>query len=114
MGEARQVRSVRSLGVPLQPYLTLVLPNLLFTAAIFFALPAMTRQMVPNYVGGVLLLLGYLMGGSAAQRPHRQAHWGAARSVRTARDAGAHAILVDRRQECALRAALGRAGVESR
>jgi ABC-2 type transport system permease protein len=46
-----------------QPYLTLVLPNLLFTAAIFFALPAVTRQMVPNYVGGVLLLLGYLMGG---------------------------------------------------
>ena len=47
----------------LQPYVTLVLPNLLFTAAIFFALPALTRQMVPNYVGGVLLLLGYLMGG---------------------------------------------------
>ncbi|HEY7235190.1 MAG TPA: M1 family aminopeptidase [Gemmatimonadaceae bacterium] len=47
----------------LQPYLTLVLPNLLFTASIFFALPAITRQMVPNYVGGVVLLLGYLMGG---------------------------------------------------
>ena len=47
----------------LQPYFTLVLPNLLFTAAIFFALPAITRQMVPNYVGGVVLLLGYLMGG---------------------------------------------------
>jgi ABC-type transport system involved in multi-copper enzyme maturation permease subunit len=47
----------------LQPFLTLVLPNLLFTASIFFALPAITRQMVPNYVGGVLLLLGYLMGG---------------------------------------------------
>jgi ABC-type transport system involved in multi-copper enzyme maturation permease subunit len=47
----------------LQPFCTLVLPNLLFTASIFFALPAVTRQMVPNYVGGVLLLLGYLMGG---------------------------------------------------
>ena len=47
----------------LQPYFTLVWPNLLFTAAIFFALPAVTRQMVPNYVGGVVLLLGYLMGG---------------------------------------------------
>jgi len=46
-----------------QPYITHVLPNLLFTASIFFALPALTRQMVPNYVGGVLLLLGYLMGG---------------------------------------------------
>jgi ABC-2 type transport system permease protein len=47
----------------LQPYVTLVLPNLLFTAAIFFALPALTREMLPNYVGGVLLLLGYLLGG---------------------------------------------------
>jgi ABC-2 type transport system permease protein len=47
----------------LQPYVTLVLPNLLFTAAIFFALPALTREMLPNYVGGVVLLLGYLLGG---------------------------------------------------
>jgi ABC-2 type transport system permease protein len=34
-----------------QPYLILILPNLLFVAAIFFALPALTRQMLPNYVG---------------------------------------------------------------
>lgn len=47
----------------LQPFVTLVLPNLLLTAAIFFALPAITRQMLPNYVGGVLLLLGYLLAG---------------------------------------------------
>ena len=51
----------------LQPYLTLVLPNLLFTAAIFFALPLLTRQMLPNYVGGVLLLLGYLLSGQFLQ-----------------------------------------------
>ena len=51
----------------LQPYFTLVLPNLLFTAAIFFALPAMTRQMLPNYVGGVLLLIGYLLAGQFLQ-----------------------------------------------
>ena len=51
----------------LQPYLTLVLPNLLFTAAIFFALPLLTRQMLPNYVGGVLLLLGYLLAGQFLQ-----------------------------------------------
>lgn len=44
-----------------QGYLFLVLPNLFFTAAIFFALPALTREMLPNYVGGVLLLLGYLL-----------------------------------------------------
>jgi len=46
-----------------QPYLTLVLPNLLLTAAIFFALVALTRQMLPNYIGGVVLLVGYLMSG---------------------------------------------------
>lgn len=44
-----------------QPYFTLMMPNLLFTAAIFFALPALTREMLPNYVGGVVLLLGYLL-----------------------------------------------------
>ena len=33
------------------PYLTVVLPNLILTAAIFFALVALTRQMLPNYVG---------------------------------------------------------------
>ena len=37
-----------------QPYLALVLPNLLFTAAIFFALVSLTRQMLPNYVGGAI------------------------------------------------------------
>jgi ABC-type transport system involved in multi-copper enzyme maturation permease subunit len=46
-----------------QPYLTLLLPNLLLTVAIFFALVALTRQMLPNYVGGVVLLVGYLMSG---------------------------------------------------
>ena len=48
----------------LQPYLTLVLPNLLLTAAIFFALVSLTRQMLPNYVGGAVLLIGYLLAGS--------------------------------------------------
>ncbi|HKO14901.1 MAG TPA: M1 family aminopeptidase [Gemmatimonadaceae bacterium] len=51
----------------LQPYLTLILPNLFFTAAIFFALPALTRQMLPNYAGGVLLLIGYLVAGQYLQ-----------------------------------------------
>jgi len=48
----------------LQPYLGVVLPNLMLTAAIFFALVALTRQMLPNYVGGALLLIGYLLAGS--------------------------------------------------
>jgi len=48
----------------LQPYFGIVLPNLVLTAAIFFALVALTRQMLPNYVGGALLLIGYLLAGS--------------------------------------------------
>ena len=47
-----------------QPYLVSVLPNLVFTAAIFFALVSLTRQMLPNYVGGAVLLIGYLLAGS--------------------------------------------------
>ncbi|MFI5229250.1 MAG: M1 family aminopeptidase [Gemmatimonadales bacterium] len=47
-----------------QPYLTLVLPNLLLTSAIFFALVSLTRQMLPNYVGGAVLLIGYLLAGT--------------------------------------------------
>lgn len=37
----------------------LVLPNLVFTGAVFFSLAALTRRMLPNYAGGVLLLLGF-------------------------------------------------------
>lgn len=47
-----------------QPYLAVIIPNLVFTAALFFALVAFTRQMLPNYVGGALLLIGYLIAGS--------------------------------------------------
>jgi hypothetical protein len=45
----------------LQPYLLFVLPNTVVTGALFFGLAALTRQMLPNYVGGVLLLMGYLV-----------------------------------------------------
>ncbi|MDP9349099.1 MAG: hypothetical protein M3P24_08165, partial [Gemmatimonadota bacterium] len=43
----------------LYPLALFTLPNLLFTGAIFFSLAALTRQMLPNYVGGVLLLVVY-------------------------------------------------------
>jgi ABC-type transport system involved in multi-copper enzyme maturation permease subunit len=46
------------------PYITHIYPNLLLTAAIFFALVALTRQMLPNYIGGVVLLVGYLLSRS--------------------------------------------------
>ncbi|HXT15949.1 MAG TPA: M1 family aminopeptidase [Gemmatimonadaceae bacterium] len=48
----------------LQPYFGVVLPNVVLTAALFFGLVALTRQMLPNYVGGALLLVGYLLAGS--------------------------------------------------
>lgn len=44
-----------------QPYLLFSLPNLLFTGALFFSLAAVTRRMLPNYVGGAFLLVGYLL-----------------------------------------------------
>jgi ABC-type transport system involved in multi-copper enzyme maturation permease subunit len=55
-----------------QPYLVLVLPNLFFTACLFFALVSLTRQMLPNYVGGAVLLIGYLIASSlAADLPNK-------------------------------------------
>jgi ABC-type transport system involved in multi-copper enzyme maturation permease subunit len=45
----------------LQPFLVIVLPNLIFTGALFFALAVVTRRMLPNYVGGAVLLIGYLI-----------------------------------------------------
>ncbi|HZQ22319.1 MAG TPA: M1 family aminopeptidase [Terriglobales bacterium] len=45
----------------LQPYFLLVLPNLIFLAAIFFALAALGRKMLPVYAGSVLLLIGYFV-----------------------------------------------------
>lgn len=54
----------------LQPYVVYLLPNLLWVGALFVALPALTRRMLPNYIGGVLLFMGYniarvLVGGDA-------------------------------------------------
>ena len=43
----------------LQPYLILVLPNLVLTSAIFFGLAALSKKMLPVYAGSVLLLIGY-------------------------------------------------------
>ena len=44
-----------------QPYFTLVIPNLILTSAIFFALAALGRRMLPVYAGSVLLLIGYFV-----------------------------------------------------
>ena len=42
------------------PYATVLLPNLVVLGGIFFCLAALSRRMLPVYIGSVLLLLGYL------------------------------------------------------
>lgn len=44
-----------------QPYLTMVIPNLIFTSAIFFSLAALGKKMLPVYAGSVILLIGYFV-----------------------------------------------------
>jgi hypothetical protein len=43
------------------PYLVYVLPNLVITTAIFFAVGALTKKILPVYVSGVLFLIGYFV-----------------------------------------------------
>ncbi|HEU4559235.1 MAG TPA: M1 family aminopeptidase [Longimicrobium sp.] len=43
----------------LVPLAVFVIPNLLFTAALFVTLTALTRRMLPTYVGGMVLLTGW-------------------------------------------------------
>ncbi len=50
-------------GAYFQPYFINVLPNLLFLTAIFFALAALSRKMLPVYVASVLVLIGYFAVG---------------------------------------------------
>jgi ABC-2 type transport system permease protein len=56
------------LSAYLGPYLTLVGPNLLILAPVFFAMGALTRKMRAVYVTGVLLLIGYLLAGTVSQK----------------------------------------------
>ncbi|HVY46000.1 MAG TPA: M1 family aminopeptidase [Minicystis sp.] len=44
-----------------QPYLTVLLPNLFVTVALFFTIGALGRRMLPVYAGSVVLLIGYLI-----------------------------------------------------
>jgi ABC-type transport system involved in multi-copper enzyme maturation permease subunit len=46
-----------------QPYFVLVLPNLILLTAIFFALAALGKKMLPVYAGSVVLLIGYFVAG---------------------------------------------------
>jgi ABC-type transport system involved in multi-copper enzyme maturation permease subunit len=47
----------------LHPYLVSVIPNLVITGSIFFGLGALIRRMMPVYVSGVVLLIGWLISG---------------------------------------------------
>lgn len=44
------------------PYLTVLLPNLLALGGIFFCVAALTRRMLPVYIGSVVCLVGFLAG----------------------------------------------------
>ncbi|MGZ5252682.1 MAG: hypothetical protein ACXWCE_20865, partial [Caldimonas sp.] len=48
----------------LLPYLTSVIPNLLLTGVIFFALAALVRRILPIYVVSIVFLVGYLIASS--------------------------------------------------
>lgn len=52
-----------------QPYLTIALPNLLLTGALFFAVATVTRSMMWTYVGVVAFLIAYLTLGALGSRP---------------------------------------------
>ncbi|MDP8321834.1 MAG: M1 family aminopeptidase, partial [Candidatus Stygibacter australis] len=50
------------------PYLVNVLPNVLFTGAIFFSLAFATRRMLPVYIAGIVLFVGYFIGTALFDR----------------------------------------------
>jgi ABC-2 type transport system permease protein len=59
------------LAAYVQPYLTTVIPNLIFLTAIFFALATLGKKMLPVYAGSVLLLIGYLFAVQLLADPTR-------------------------------------------
>lgn len=56
-----------SVAAYLLPYFLTLLPNLFIFGAIFFVLAALTRRMLPVYVAGVVMLIGYLVAPSLAR-----------------------------------------------
>lgn len=51
----------------LAPYFLTLLPNLFIFGAIFYVLAALTRRMLPVYVAGVVMMIGYLVAPSLAR-----------------------------------------------
>ena len=52
-----------SLAAFVQPYLVMLLPNIAWLGAVFFTLGALGRRMLPVYIAGVVVLVGYLIAG---------------------------------------------------
>jgi ABC-2 type transport system permease protein len=48
----------------IQPFFTIVVPNILFSGAIFFSLVSLSRKMVYSYMGNVILLVVYIWATS--------------------------------------------------
>ena len=46
-----------------EPYLVILLPNVLFLGALFFVMGALGQRMLPVYIAGVAVLLGNLVAG---------------------------------------------------
>jgi len=46
----------------LAPYATVLLPNLVWLGGLFFCAGALTRRMLPVYIGSVVCIVGYLAG----------------------------------------------------
>ncbi|MBC8085415.1 MAG: hypothetical protein H7Z21_19625, partial [Hymenobacter sp.] len=62
--EADRFLKVAPAGSYLWPFVVLVLPNLLFTGAIFFTMATLTRNILSTYIGAVVLLIGYLISNA--------------------------------------------------
>jgi len=65
------------LNAYLRPYLFMILPNLLFTSALFFGLAVLTRKTLSSYVAGIFLLLGYMIAGALTKDIENQTIAGA-------------------------------------
>lgn len=65
--EADRFLAHTSAGAYVWPYLVLVLPNLLFSGAVFFTLATLSRNILSTYLGSILLLITYLVANSYLQ-----------------------------------------------
>ena len=69
--EARYIGPFRLLAF-LQPFLLFLIPNLLLMGVVFFALAALTRNMIATYVSGIASLVGYLSLQDSFAQPKNQ------------------------------------------